>query len=73
MLNRMRIAKQVVKSALKRLFGRSQPSLADCRLARERMATGLANPSDPERDICLARGYCCETGCRSCPWGYRRR
>jgi hypothetical protein len=19
-----------------------------------------------------ARGYCCESGCRHCPWGYRR-
>lgn len=73
MLRRIRIAKQVVKSALKRLLGRPQPSLAECRAARERVDTGRPDPRDPGRDRCLARGYCCETGCMGCPWGHRRR
>jgi hypothetical protein len=23
-------------------------------------------------DYLRRRGYCCESGCRHCPWGYRR-
>jgi hypothetical protein len=65
--------KQAVKSALRRLCGRPQPTTADCAAARARVAAGLPDPADPGRDRCLARGYCCETGCRSCPWGHRRR
>lgn len=24
------------------------------------------------REYHLKRGYCCKSGCRHCPWGYRR-
>ena len=71
-LSRFRIAKQVVKSAAKRLFGCVQPTLAECRAARARVEAGTPDPADPGRDRCLARGYCCETGCRSCPWTAER-
>jgi len=63
---RRREAMQVVKSALNRLFGRPQPFRAEILAARSRVDQGVSG--DPARDRCLARGYCCETGCRACPW-----
>jgi hypothetical protein len=69
-------AKQVVKSALKRLFGRPQPTRTEILLARQRVETGVpgsVDGGDPGRDYCLARGFCCERGCRACPWGHRAR
>ena len=66
---RFREAKQVLKSAVKRLLGRSQPYRHEILAARARVDAGAAgNGSDPGRDYCLARGYCCERGCRACPW-----
>jgi hypothetical protein len=68
--------KQVVKSAVKRCLGQPQPSLLEIRSARVRVEggkAGLLDGGDPGRDHCLARGFCCERGCRACPWGYRKR
>lgn len=25
------------------------------------------------RDYHLKRGFCCKSGCRHCPWGYRKK
>ncbi len=66
---KFRELRQVVKSALKRLLGRPQPYRQEILAARARVEAGRAgNGSDPGRDYCLARGYCCERGCRACPW-----
>ncbi len=68
-------AKQVLKSAVKRLFGKPQPVRAQILAARERVEAGtpgICDNGDPGRDYCLARGFCCERGCRACPWGHRR-
>ena len=65
--------KQTVKSVLKRLLGRPQPSRAEIAAARFRVEHGTAGCLDqgnPGRDYCLARGFCCKRGCRSCPWGH---
>lgn len=70
----VREAKQVVKSLLKRLIGRQQPTRLEIRSARVRVeggTPGLLDGGDPGRDYCLARGFCCERGCRACPWGHR--
>lgn len=66
--------KQVVKSALKRLFGKTQPHRSEILTARARVNAGIqgsCDAGDPGRDYCLARGFCCERGCRACPWGHR--
>ena len=68
--------RQVVKSALKRIFGKQQPTRNDIRCARVRVESGtpgILDAGDPGRDYCLARGFCCERGCRACPWGHRAR
>ena len=67
--------KQVLKSTIKRLVGKTQPSRVDITSARarvERGTPGLLDAGDPGRDYCLARGFCCERGCRACPWGKSR-
>ena len=64
-------AKQVVKSAIKRLLGKSQPTrvaILAARLRVEAGTPGVNDAGDPGRDYCLARGFCCERGCRACPW-----
>ena len=71
---KFREVKQVVKSALKRLLGKSQPTRGEIVSARQRVETGIPGSQDrgdPGRDYCLARGFCCERGCRACPWGHR--
>ncbi len=71
---RLNEAKQVLKSAIKRLLGRPQPSRVEICAARTRVENGtpgLLDNGDPGRDYCLARGFCCERGCRACPWGHR--
>jgi hypothetical protein len=73
---RLRRWKQVAKSTVKRLLGRPQPRLADIAAAEARVDQGIAgihDGGDPQRDRCLARGYCCEKGCRACPWGHGSR
>ena len=68
----VREARQVLKSAFKRLLGRAEPYRQDILTARARVEAGCAGSGgDPGRDYCLARGYCCERGCRACPWGNR--
>jgi len=67
-------AKQVVKSAVKRLLGKVQPTRGEILSARQRVEAGTPGANDrgdPGRDYCLARGFCCERGCRACPWGHR--
>lgn len=69
-------AKQVLKSAVKRCLGKPQPSRAEILSARVRVeggTPGLLDGGDPGRDYCLARGFCCERGCRACPWGHKKR
>lgn len=73
---RWRRLKQIVKSAIKRAFGKPQPTLAEIAAAEQRVAAGVPGSLDhgnPQRDLCLARGYCCEKACRSCPWGWKPR
>ena len=65
-------AKQMLKSAIKRLLGKPQPTRAEILAARARVEAGIqgsCDAGDPGRDYCLARGFCCERGCRACPWG----
>ena len=65
--------KQVLKSAVRRLLGQPQPTRSEILSARarvERGTPGLLDGGDPGRDYCLARGFCCERGCRACPWGH---
>ena len=64
-------AKQVIKSALKRLLRKSEPTRGEILAARRRVESGIQGSQDrgdPGRDYCLARGFCCERGCRACPW-----
>lgn len=63
--------KQVFKSTLKRLLGKSQPTRGEILAARQRVeegTSGCQDRGDPGRDYCLARGFCCERGCRACPF-----
>lgn len=65
--------KQAYQSFWLRRRGIAQPTMTECRAARERVQTGTAGVFDGgkvQRDHCLARGYCCRCGCRYCPWGF---
>ena len=66
---KVRELRQVLKSGIKRLLGRRQPYRSEILAARTRVEAGqVGGGGDPGRDYCLARGFCCERGCRSCPW-----
>ena len=70
---RRRLRQRLVTDPLLRSRGRPVPTRGERRAARVRVAQGLAGALDggkQQRDFCLARGYCCRTGCRYCPWGF---
>jgi hypothetical protein len=70
---RWRRCKQVWRSWLLRRRGVPQPDRAEIAAARARVAMGCPGSRDGgivQRDLCLARGYCCRCACRYCPWGY---
>jgi hypothetical protein len=72
----LRRGRQRIADAVRRACGADRPTHAEVLAARARVAAGCAGAThpqrDPGRDHCLARGYCCERGCRGCPWGRGR-